>query len=134
MRAAVYNDLPLADGSHLHIEDVPCPQLQPGHLLVRVIACGVWSTDLHIVEGDLAALRARLIPGHQIVGEVVEGATADRPLGSRVGIFMDGRNGWRLLVLQTKHRPRFARPIQSALDPLVHAAERSDDSARDMIA
>jgi len=57
-----------------------------GHVLLRVVACGVCRTDLHIVEGDLPPVARELIPGHQIVGEVVEGATAELPLGSRVGV------------------------------------------------
>jgi propanol-preferring alcohol dehydrogenase len=82
------------DGNHLHVEEVPRPQLQPGHVLLRVIACGVCRTDLHIVEGDLPPLRPRLIPGHQIVGEVVEGATETLHLGTRVGVsWMGGTDG-----------------------------------------
>jgi len=46
-----------------------------------VLACGVCRTDLHIVEGDLPVLRQPLIPGHQIVGEVIEGASASLPWG-----------------------------------------------------
>jgi propanol-preferring alcohol dehydrogenase len=55
-------------------------------VLLRVLACGVCRTDLHIAEGDLPAVRSRLIPGHQIVGEVAGGATAELPLGSRAGV------------------------------------------------
>jgi len=63
-------------------------------VLLRVIACGVCRTDLHIVEGDLPPLRPQLIPGHQIVGEVVEGATEAIPMGSRVGVsWMGGTDG-----------------------------------------
>jgi propanol-preferring alcohol dehydrogenase len=51
-----------------------------------VRACGVCRTDLHIVEGELPPLRDRLIPGHQIVGEIVEGGTSQLPLGTRVGV------------------------------------------------
>jgi alcohol dehydrogenase, propanol-preferring len=51
-----------------------------------VLACGVCRTDLHIAEGDLPPLRSQLIPGHQIVGEVVAGETAELPLGSRAGV------------------------------------------------
>ena len=70
------------------------PQMQPGHLLLRVLACGVCRTDLHIVEGDLPQLKKRLIPGHQIVGEVVDGATAEMPVGTRVGVsWMGGVDG-----------------------------------------
>jgi propanol-preferring alcohol dehydrogenase len=78
----------------LQIEDVPRPQVKAGYVLLRVIACGVCRTDLHIVEGDLPAIQPRLIPGHQIVGEVTEGATAERPVGMRVGVsWMGGVDG-----------------------------------------
>jgi len=70
----------------LEIKEVPRPAPQPGHVLLRVLACGVCRTDLHIAEGDLPPLRSQLIPGHQIVGEVVAGPTAELPLGSRVGV------------------------------------------------
>jgi propanol-preferring alcohol dehydrogenase len=67
---------------------------QPGQILLKVTACGVCRTDLHIVEGDLPAVRPRIVPGHQIVGEVVEGATADLPLGARVGVsWIGGTDG-----------------------------------------
>ena len=81
MKAAIFTSARTAPGSFLHIEDVPRPQLEAGHVLLRVVACGVCRTDLHIVEGDLLPVRPQLIPGHQIVGEVVEGATAELPLG-----------------------------------------------------
>jgi propanol-preferring alcohol dehydrogenase len=94
MRAAVYKGIRDKAGNPLCVEEVPRPQLQPGHVLLRVIACGVCRTDLHIVEGDLPALRPQLIPGHQIVGEVVEGATRDLPAGSRVGVtWIGGTDG-----------------------------------------
>lgn len=68
--------------------------MSAGHVLLRVLACGVCRTDLHIVEGDLPVRQPRLIPGHQIVGEVVEGATAELPVGTRVGVsWMGGVDG-----------------------------------------
>ena len=70
----------------LEIQEVGRPELQPGHVLLRVLACGVCRTDLHIAEGDLPPVRSQLIPGHQIVGEVVGGETAELPLGSRAGV------------------------------------------------
>jgi propanol-preferring alcohol dehydrogenase len=54
--------------------------------LLRVRACGVCRTDLHITEGELPVLREKLIPGHQVVGEILEGATRELPLGTRVGV------------------------------------------------
>jgi propanol-preferring alcohol dehydrogenase len=78
----------------LKIQDAPQPVLAPGQVLLRVRACGVCRTDLHIVDGELAPLREHVIPGHQIVGEIVEGATADLPLGTRVGVsWIGGTDG-----------------------------------------
>ena len=73
---------------------MPRPQVSLGYVLLRVLACGVCRTDLHIVEGDLPVIRQSLIPGHQIVGEVIEGASANLPLGARVGVsWMGGTDG-----------------------------------------
>jgi propanol-preferring alcohol dehydrogenase len=86
MKAAVLIPGRKAPQPFLEIEEVPRPEPQPGHVVLRVLACGVCRTDLHIAEGDLPPVRPRLIPGHQIVGEVVDGATAALALGSRVGV------------------------------------------------
>jgi len=87
MRAAVFDSTSNpAPGAWLAIEEVPRPQPQPGQVLLKVIACGVCRTDLHIVERDLKPIHPRIIPGHQIVGEVVEGATESLPAGARVGV------------------------------------------------
>ena len=78
----------------LQIEEMPQPQLAAGQVLLRVRACGVCRTDLHIVEGELPLRREALIPGHQIVGDIVDGATAALPLGTRVGVsWMGGIDG-----------------------------------------
>jgi propanol-preferring alcohol dehydrogenase len=94
MKAAVLNSpAPIAQRP-LHIKDVPKPQIESGRVLLKVRACGVCRTDLHIAEGELAPKLQDLIPGHQIVGEVVDGATADLPLGSRVGVsWIGGTDG-----------------------------------------
>ncbi len=94
MRAAVLRTPRPASADFLQIEKLPRPQLEAGHVLLRVLACGVCRTDLHIVEGDLPPLQPRLIPGHQIVGEIIEGATAELPRGTRVGVsWMGGVDG-----------------------------------------
>ncbi|OLF10503.1 alcohol dehydrogenase [Actinophytocola xinjiangensis] len=62
--------------------DEPLAGPEPGELLVRVLACGVCRTDLHVVDEDLPAHRAGVVPGHEVVGEVVAGGA----LGQRVGI------------------------------------------------
>jgi propanol-preferring alcohol dehydrogenase len=94
MKAAIFASPRTSAAPFLQIEDVPRPELQAGHVLLRVVACGVCRTDLHIVEGDLPPLQPKLIPGHQIVGEVVEGATVELPLGTRLGVsWMGGVDG-----------------------------------------
>jgi len=70
----------------LKISLIPQPELKPGHVLIRVRACGICRTDLHIVEGELPPHRKGIIPGHQIVGEIVDGSTTDLPPGTRVGV------------------------------------------------
>jgi propanol-preferring alcohol dehydrogenase len=68
--------------------------MRSGHVLLRVRACGVCRTDLHIVEGELPAKQLRLVPGHQIVGEVIDGARPDIPKGTRVGVsWLGGTDG-----------------------------------------
>ena len=60
----------------------------PGQVLVRVAACGVCRTDLHIVDGELPALGRPVVPGHEVVGRVVETGIGVEPFrsGDRVGI------------------------------------------------
>jgi alcohol dehydrogenase, propanol-preferring len=78
----------------LQIEDLSKPHIGAGYLLLRVRACGVCRTDLHIVDGELPRLKQPLIPGHQIVGTVEDGATEGLPLGIRVGVsWMGGVDG-----------------------------------------
>jgi len=94
MKAAVLTKpAPIADRP-LRIEETAQPQLAAGQVLLKVRACGVCRTDLHITEGELPRRRSPLIPGHQIVGEVVAGATAELPLGTRVGVsWVGGTDG-----------------------------------------
>ena len=94
MKAALLRSPRLASQPPLEITEVSRPTLIEGHVLLRVLACGVCRTDLHIVDGELPPLRPALIPGHQIVGEVVKGADETLPLGSRVGVsWMGGVDG-----------------------------------------
>jgi len=60
-----------APGSALRVEDVPAPETGAGELLLRVRACAVCRTDLHVVDGELPVARLPLVPGHQVVAEVV---------------------------------------------------------------
>jgi propanol-preferring alcohol dehydrogenase len=66
------------------LRDPPTPG--PGQVLLRVRACGVCRTDLHVVDGELPALGRPVIPGHEIVGEVVScGEGVALPHGARIG-------------------------------------------------
>ena len=84
MRAMVLD----APGQPLRLAEVEVPLPAPGQVLVRVHACGVCRTDLHIVDGELPNPKLPLILGHEVVGTVVEvgsGVTLHR-VGDRVGV------------------------------------------------
>lgn len=84
MRAMVLK----AQGQPLRLMEVPVPHPASGQVLVRIRACALCRTDLHILDGDLTAPKLPLIPGHQIVGTVVDVGShvAQFALGERVGI------------------------------------------------
>lgn len=86
MKAAVLNSPADVSTKPLHITQVPDPITSPGNVLLRVRACGVCRTDLHIVEGELAAPGRDRIPGHQIVGEIVNPGDSGFSSGERVGV------------------------------------------------
>ena len=72
----------------LRLVEMPVPRPAPGELLVRVEVCGVCRTDLHLAEGDLAPHGNGVVPGHEVVGDVVavgDGVPESR-IGDRVGI------------------------------------------------
>jgi propanol-preferring alcohol dehydrogenase len=75
---------PVASGP-MRLREIPAPSPAPGELLVRVRACGVCRTDLHVAEGDLEVRRPLVVPGHEIVGQVVTAAGEFVP-GDLVGI------------------------------------------------
>jgi alcohol dehydrogenase, propanol-preferring len=88
MKAAVLHDFKTA----LCLQDVPVPKPGEGEVLLKVEACGVCHSDLHVADGDWPQLagiiKKPLIPGHEIVGTVVEigSARCNVDLGERVGI------------------------------------------------
>jgi len=81
MRALVLD----APGTELREAEVPPPELRPGQVRIRVGACGVCRTDLHIRDGELPEPKLPLILGHQIVGTVIDGGSAFTE-GARVGV------------------------------------------------
>jgi alcohol dehydrogenase, propanol-preferring len=79
MKACVLRNRAPVETNPLVFADVATPQPGPDDVLVKVRACGVCRTDLHVVEGELPVLKSPVIPGHQVVG-TVEGT------GRRVGV------------------------------------------------
>ncbi len=75
-------------GELLRLVEIPTPEPGAGRVLVKVTACGVCRTDLHVVDGDLTEAKLPIIPGHEIVGEVVgTGPGVERfRAGDRIGI------------------------------------------------
>ncbi len=73
----------------LEAREIPLPEPGPGQLRLRVLACGVCHTDLHIVEGEICPPQLPITPGHQVVGivdQLGEGAGARFQIGDRVGV------------------------------------------------
>jgi propanol-preferring alcohol dehydrogenase len=88
MKAWVLNTPAPVDRYPLRLTEVPTPVPNEDEILVRVSACGVCRTDLHVVEGELGVSREQVIPGHQVVGRIAvlgEGVTGYE-LGQRVGV------------------------------------------------
>lgn len=84
MRAMV-----LEAGSHLlRLTEKPIPEPGPGEVQLRIRACALCRTDLHIVDGDLTAAKRHLTPGHEVIGEITKlGAEVDQfQLGQRIGV------------------------------------------------
>src|ERR671927_298878 len=72
----------------LRIMDAPMPTVKPGEVLLRVSACGVCRTDLHVVEGELPPRKSPVVPGHQVVGRIASsGAGVENfKVGDRAGL------------------------------------------------
>jgi propanol-preferring alcohol dehydrogenase len=83
----LHHPAPVAQGP-LVFEDVPVPEPDTDRILIRVEACAVCHTDLHITEGELPPKKLPLIPGHQVVGVVEGGGSAANHVGAgaRVGV------------------------------------------------
>jgi alcohol dehydrogenase, propanol-preferring len=68
---------PVDRGHPLELREVPVPEPGPGELLLRVLACGVCRTDLHVTEGELPVHRKGVTPGHEVVGEIAAVGAGD---------------------------------------------------------
>ena len=88
MRALLLDSPAPIETHPLRLGDIPMPQPAADEVLIRVRACGVCRTDLHVIEGDLQMHHSPIIPGHQIVGaiESVGAEVKERRVGERVGV------------------------------------------------
>jgi propanol-preferring alcohol dehydrogenase len=88
MKACLLRTVGPAESKPLEFTEVPTPSPTEDEVLVRVEACGVCRTDLHVVEGDLPPRKSPVIPGHQVVGTIERlGPRAKRfRTGTRVGV------------------------------------------------
>ena len=94
MKAAVLGSPGNISDRPLHIGEVARPEPGAGQVLLRVLACGICRTDLHIAEGELPVRHPGVIPGHQIVGGVISGANGGLRVGTRVGVcWLGGTDG-----------------------------------------
>ena len=83
MRAMILD----SQGAPMQLRDIDVPMPGLGQLLLRVHACGVCRTDLHVIDGDLGEPKLPLIPGHQIVGAVAKiSGNSQFRIGDRVGV------------------------------------------------
>lgn len=88
MRAWIVEHPAPVETDPLRSVELPVPQPAADELLIKVLACGVCRTDLHVTEGDLPVHKPNVVPGHEIVGDVVAAGSAvsNIPIGSRVGV------------------------------------------------
>jgi propanol-preferring alcohol dehydrogenase len=74
-------------GEPLHLDTRILPTPSHGQVLLKVRACGVCRTDLHVVDGELPDLSLPIVPGHEIVGDVIaKGDNVHWPIGTRLGV------------------------------------------------
>lgn len=94
MRAAVLKSPAPVDTDPLQLEELQTPVPAADEVLLKVLACGVCHTDLHIIEGELPPRLPWIIPGHQIVAEVVDPCRSGLKKGARVGVsWIGGTDG-----------------------------------------
>ncbi len=88
MRAMILSEQKPVEDSPLVEREIAEPQAGPGEVRIKVSACAVCRTDIHIAEGDLELHKSPIIPGHQIVGRIdqVGEGVEDRKIGERIGV------------------------------------------------
>ena len=100
-------------GERLEWTERPDPQPAPGEIRVRVLACAVCRTDLHVVDGELPGIRLPVIPGHQIVGRIdaLGAGVSTLDIGQRVGIPWLGHTCGACFYCRTGHENLCDHPL-----------------------
>ena len=108
MRAMVFD----GSSSKLQMRNLPVPQPGPAQVLIRIEACGVCRTDVHVVDEDILHPKLPLIPGHEIVGRIERLGSAVRDLspGQRVGVPWLGYTCCECLYCKTAHENLCDKP------------------------
>ena len=85
-------------GAPLELEERPLPEPGPGEVRIKVEACAICRTDLHVIDGDLPNVRLPLVPGHEIVGQVEGGWSFNigHPSGTACGCAVTRPYVWTL--------------------------------------
>lgn len=114
MKAAVLHKI----GQPLKLTDVPVPKPTSNQSLIKVSACGVCRTDLHIVDGELENINYPIIPGHQIVGRIVSMGKSVKgfSVGDRVGISWLGKTCGKCNFCQVKKENLCEKPQFTGLN------------------
>jgi propanol-preferring alcohol dehydrogenase len=88
MKAMILGENGPIEESPLVLSDIDLPEPGPGEVRVKVRACGICRTDLHVIEGEIPLVKTPVIPGHQIIGEVDSLGEGARRFskGDRIGI------------------------------------------------
>jgi propanol-preferring alcohol dehydrogenase len=88
MKVCILKSIAPIERNPLQITEAPVPQPERNQVLIKVSACGVCRTDLHVIEGELPKQVLPIIPGHQIIGriELIGDGVANRKAGDRVGV------------------------------------------------
>ena len=122
MKALILREPRPVEENPLTSVDLPVPDPAPGQVRLRVLACGVCHTDLHLVQGEIALPRLPIVPGHQVIGRVdaLGAGVIQFALGDRVGVpwlySTCGQCRWRLWPVHGRtcslclfHPHRFSR-------------------------
>ena len=107
-----------APGARLRPEERPDPYPGPGEILVWVEACAVCRTDLHVVDGDLPQRKLPIVPGHEIVGRVLQlgAGVGGWRVGQRVGIPWLGQTCGRCAYCRAQRENLCDRPVFTGYD------------------